>query len=129
MAGELSVALLDLVRKQEGKGAGDFVRQAMTKVAQAVIEAELEMLIGARRYERSEGRTNQRNGAEPRSWDTTAGTLQLAIPKLCRGSYFPALLEPRRQVDQALANVVVEAYVTGGCTRQIDDLVHQMGVE
>lgn len=129
MADELSVALLDLLRKGEGEEAGDFVRQAMQRVAQAVIETELEMLIGARRYERSEGRTNQRNGAEPRPWDTTAGTLQLTIPKLRKGSYFPALLEPRRRVDQALANVVVEAYVKGVSTRKIDDLVRQMGVE
>ncbi len=129
MADELSVALLDLLRKGEGEEAGDFVRQAMQRVAQAVIETELEMLIGARRYERSEGRTNQRNGAGPRPWDTTAGTLQLTIPKLRKGSYFPALLEPRRRVDQALANVVVEAYVKGVSTRKIDDLVRQMGVE
>gem|GEM_PF-270416 len=135
MADELSVALLEMLRKSqemEGQSAGeeplDFLREAVRKVAQAVIEAELEATIGAKRYERTEGRLNQRNGTTARSWDTKVGTVDLAIPKLRRGSFFPSLLEPRRRVDKALANVVVEAYVDGVTTRKIEDLVRRMGV-
>jgi hypothetical protein len=87
------------------------------------------MMIGAKRDERCESRLTQHNGVDARAWDTTCGTLQLTVPKLRRGSFLPALLEPRRRVDQALANVVVAAWVKGVSTRKIDDLVRQMGVQ
>ena len=127
MADALSIALLDLLRK--GEGRVEFLREAVTLMAQAVIEAELEQSIGAARYERSEERSNLRNGTRDRRWDTAVGTLDLQIPKLRKGSFLPSLLEPRRRTDQALVNVVVQAYVEGVSTRKIDDLVRALGVE
>jgi len=129
VADELSMALLELLRKAECEDGGSFLKEAVREMAQAVIEAELEVAIGARRYERTGTRTNQRNGSEERGWDTTVGTLSLAVPKLRKGSFFPALLERRRRVDKALANVVVEAYIRGVSTRKVEALVQQMGVE
>jgi putative transposase len=129
MADELSVSLLELLRKADPTERTDFLRQAVERLAQAIIEVELEQTIGAARYERAATRTNRRNGSRPRDWDTTAGTVHLRIPKLRRGSFLPALLEPRRRADRALANVVAEAYVAGVSTRRVDDLVQAMGLE
>jgi putative transposase len=129
MAEELSFALLELLRKAEPGERADFVRQALERVAQEVIELELAQQIGAGRYERTATRTNQRNGSRPRPWDTVAGTVHLQVPKLRHGSFLPVLLEPRRRADRALANVVAEAYVAGVSTRKVDDLVRAMGLE
>ena len=85
-------------------------------------------MIGAGKYERSDDRTTQRNGTRPRTLTTTAGDLQLQIPKLRRGSFFPSLLERRRRVDKALFAVVMEAYLHGVSTRKVDDLVKAMGM-
>ncbi|QAA77162.1 MAG: Mobile element protein [Candidatus Bipolaricaulis sibiricus] len=78
---------------------------------------------GAERYERTSGRQTYRNGYRPRRWDTRVGTVTLRIPKVRQGSYFPALLEPRRRTEKALLSVVQEAYVHGVSTRKVDDLV------
>src|ERR687897_1598275 len=98
-------------------------------IYQALIEAELTAVIGAGPHERAESRTAQRNGSRPRTLTTTAGDLELRIPKLRAGSFFPSLLERRRRIDQALFAVVMEAYVHGVSTRKVDDLVAAMGAD
>jgi len=129
MADELIVSLLELLRKAEPAERADFVRRALERLAQAIVELEVEQKIGAARYERTETRTNSRNGSRPRDWDTTAGTVHLRIPKLRHGSFLPVLLEPRRRADRALANVVAEAYVAGVSTRRVDQLVQALGLD
>src|SRR5947207_7115333 len=92
------------------------------------MEAEVAAQIGAGRYERNGERTTQRNGYRSRPWDTRLGTLELAIPKLRQGSYFPSWLEPRRRAEQALVAVVAEAYVQGVSTRKVEALVQSLGI-
>ncbi len=96
-----SVNLLELLRKQAAGGDLDFLREAVAVLAEAVMEAEVAAQIGAGHGERSPERTTWRNGYRPRRWDTRAGTIELQIPKLRQGSYFPALLEPRRRAERA----------------------------
>ncbi len=84
---------------------------------------------GAERYERTKSRRTYRNGYRGRRWDTRVGTVTLRIPKVRQGSYFPALLEPRRRTEKALLSVVQEAYVHGVSTRKVDDLVRALGIE
>jgi len=111
--------------------AGEFtdrIRSSLEWILQQLIEAEATALIGAARYERSEGRLTQRNGHRPRLLATPAGDVELAIPKLREGSFFPSLLERRRRIDRALYAVVMEAYVHGVSTRKVDDLVKALGV-
>jgi putative transposase len=117
--------LLDAFRTGEGL---DLVREAVTLVCQELIEAELTSVIGADRYERTATRTTERNGHRPRVLSTKAGDVDLAIPKLRKGSFFPSILEPRRRIDQALYAVVMEAYVHGVSTRAVDELVTALGV-
>jgi len=117
--------LLDAFRTGEGL---DLVREAVTLVAQELIESELTAHIGAERYERTESRTTERNGHRARVLSTKAGDVELAIPKLRKGSFFPSILEPRRRIDQALYAVVMEAYVHGVSTRAVDELVAALGV-
>jgi putative transposase len=118
--------LLDAVRAGDGE---DVLRDAMTLVLQELIELEAEQVIGAGRYERSETRTTHRNGSRTRLLSTKAGDVKLHIPKLREGSFFPALLEPRRRIDRALWAVIMEAYVHGVSTRKVDDLVVALGIE
>ena len=92
------------------------------------MEVEVCGHIGAQRYERTASRTTYRNGYRPRRWDTRVGTIELEIPKLRRGSYFPSLLEPRRRAERALLAVVQEAYVHGVSTRKVDELVQALGI-
>src|SRR5437773_7580509 len=92
------------------------------------MEAEVSELIGAQRGERSEERLTHRNGYRSRAWSTRAGELELAIPKIRRGSYFPSFLEPRKRSEQALVAVVQEAYVAGVSTRKVDQLVESLGL-
>ena len=94
-----------------------------------LIEAEASEVIGAGRYERTETRVTDRNGSRPRLVTTQAGDVQLRIPKLRQGSFFPTILEPRRRIDQALYAVVMATYVQGVSTRGVDDLVAAMGVD
>jgi putative transposase len=107
----------------------DRVRQAAETIYQALIEAELTSVIGAAPYQRTDGRAAQRNGHRHRLLTTTAGDLDLRIPKLRTGSFFPSLLERRRRVDQALFAVVMEAYLHGVSTRKVDDLVKALGAD
>ncbi len=93
-----------------------------------LMEAEVSAQIGANRYERSDERTTQRNGYRTRPWDTRLGTLELAIPKLRTGSYFPSWLDARRRSEQALMAVIAEAYVQGISTRKVDALVQTLGI-
>jgi len=118
--------LLDALAVGEGT---DLVRQLAQWALQALIEAEATAAIGAGAWERDPGRVTHRNGHRPRVLSTKAGDLQLGIPKLRKGSFFPEILEPRRRIDQALYAVVMEAYVNGVSTRAVDDLVAAMGVD
>src|ERR671929_2157372 len=122
-------ALLELLEALKLADVDDRIRAATEALYQALIEAELTAVIGAGPHERTEARTAQRNGSRPRTLTTTAGDLELRIPKLRAGSFFPALLERRRRIDQALFAVVMEAYVTGTSTRKVDDLVVAMGAD
>jgi putative transposase len=106
----------------------DFLRESLLWVVQQLMEAEVSELIGAERGQRSEARLTHRNGYRARRWDTRAGELELAIPKLRRGSYFPSFLEPRRRSEQALVSVVQEAYVAGVSTRKVDQVVESLGL-
>lgn len=118
--------LLGALRVGDGT---DLVRELAQWALQQLIDAEAAEKIGAGRYERSDDRVTHRNGTRPRILSTKAGDLQVGIPKLRKGSFFPELLEPRRRIDQALYAVVMEAYVNGVSTRSVDDLVAAMGVD
>jgi putative transposase len=112
----------------EGDGL-DFLRESLAWVVQQLMEAEVSEFVGAARGERApEERLTHRNGYRPRPWATRAGELELAIPKLRRGSYFPSFLEPRRRSEQALVSVVQEAYVAGVSTRKVDQVVESLGL-
>lgn len=118
--------LLDAIR---AGGDVDVIRSSVEMVLQALIDAEATEVIGAGPHERSESRTNQRNGRRARLLSTKAGDVDLAIPKLRKGSFFPSVLERRRRIDRALFAVVMEAYVHGVSTRKVDDLVQSLGLE
>jgi len=112
----------------EGEGV-DVLRESLLWVCQQLMEAEVSELVGAGRGERApEERLTHRNGYRPRAWHTRAGEIELAIPKIRRGSYFPSFLEPRRRSEQALVSVVQEAYVAGVSTRKVDQVVESLGL-
>ena len=112
----------------EGEGV-DVLRDSLRWVCQQLMEAEVSELIGAERGERApEERLTHRNGYRARPWQTRAGEIELAIPKLRRGSYFPSFLEPRKRSEQALVSVVQEAYVAGVSTRKVDQVVESLGL-
>lgn len=117
--------LLDAFRAGEGV---DLIRESVRMVMQELIETEVTEQIGAGRYERTDARTTERNGARPRLVTTQAGDVELRIPKLRKGSFYPSIGEPRRRIDQALYAVVMEAYVHGVSTRSVDDLVAALGI-
>lgn len=96
---------------------------------QELVDAELTAAIGAAPHERTDARSNQRNGSRSRLLSTAAGDVELKIPKVRVGSFFPSLLEPRRRVDKALLGVIMTAYTTGTSTRKVDDLVRVLGCE
>jgi putative transposase len=106
----------------------DVLRNSAAWMAAELMEAEVAAQIGAELGERTPERVAHRNGYRPRVWDTRVGELELAIPRLRQGSYFPSFLEPRRRAEQALVAVVQEAYVNGVSTRRVDRLVEQLGV-
>ena len=122
-------ALSDLLDALRAGGDLDVIREGLALVLQALIDAEATQHIGARPYERTEQRTAHRNGTRSRLLSTKAGDVELRIPKLREGSFFPALLEPRRRIDRALLAVIMEAYVHGTSTRKVDDLVKALGVD
>lgn len=124
------MALLDQVGKAAHSGDVDFLRHAVKTMAEALMELEVAAKLGADPHERTADRTGYRNGHRRREWDTRAGTIELEIPKLRRGSYFPDwLLEPRRRSERALFAVVAEAYVLGVSTRKVDALVRTLGID
>jgi len=112
----------------EKSSDADLLREMVGFAAQRLMELEVEGLTGAAHGERSAERINHRNGYRDRMWETRAGAVELRIPKLRRGSYFPGFLEPRRLAEKALAAVIQEAYVHGVSTRSVDDLVQAMGM-
>ena len=120
------IALRELLEK--GSDA-TLLREMIGFAAQRLMELETDTLCGAGHGERSESRTNQRNGYRDRDWQTRAGAVELRIPKLRHGSYFPGFLEPRRMGEKALTAVIQEAYVQGISTRSVDALVKAMGME
>jgi putative transposase len=121
---EERMALIDLIEK----GADtDLVREMLAFAAERLMEHEVEARTGVPAGARSPDRVNCRNGYRERGWETRAGRIDLAIPKLRKGSYFPSFLEPRRTAEKALTAVIQEAYVHGVSTRAVDDLVKAMG--
>ena len=124
------IALLAEVGKAAAGGDVDFLRSAVKTMAEALMELEVAARLGADPHERTPERLGYRNGHRARDWDTRAGTIELDIPKLRRGSYFPGwLIEPRRRAERALVAVVQEAYVQGVSTRKVDALVRTLGME
>jgi len=129
MADKVSMALAELVRKAEADGDVDFLKERVRVLSQALMEVEVAQHIGAERYERTGERNGQRNAYRDRTWDTRVGTLDLKVPRVRDGSYFPSLLEPRKRVERALEAVLREAYVQGVSTRRVDDLVKALGLD
>ena len=122
---EDTLPLTELLAKA---GDGDFLRTVAEAVVQLLMETDVEGLIGAARHERTAERNTYRNGYRDRALDTRLGTLQLRIPKLRQGSYFPPFLEPRKTSEKALVAVIQEAWIGGVSTRRVDDLVQAMGL-
>jgi putative transposase len=129
MAAPKSVDPAGVLREQLESASPDLLRAMVKTFADALMSAEADALCGAPYGQRSDERTNQRNGYRPREWDTRAGTVELAIPKLRQGSYFPDwLLQHRRRAEQALVSVVATSYLLAVSTRRVEKLVEQLGV-
>ena len=130
MAESNSMTIEQAVREALAGEHADVLRESVRLVVQELMNAEVSELIGAGLGERNpQGRMTQRNGYRPRQWDTRVGAIELEIPKLRRGSYFPhGLLEPRKRGEQALLAVVQQAYVCGVSTRRVDQLVETLGL-
>ena len=124
-----SMDLLELLRKRGEDGDVDFLREALQVLVEGIMDAEVSARIGAEYGERSPDRLTHRNGYRTRAWDTRVGTMELRIPKLRDGSYFPSLLEPRRRSERALLAVIQQAYIEGVSTRRVDDLVKALGCD
>lgn len=129
MADPYSMTVNELAGKLLSEEHADILRGAVRMILAELMECEVTEAAGAAPYERSPERQTQRNGYRPRTFQTRVGTLELAIPRLRQGSYFPSFLEPRRRSEQALVAVVCEAYVNGVSTRKVERLLEQMGVE
>ena len=117
--------LLGILRKRGADGDVDFLREALIVLVEGIMDAEVSARTGAGYRER----VTQRNGYRSRQWDTRVGTMDLRIPRLRVGSYFPSLLEPRRRSGRALLGVIQQAYVEGVSTRRVDDLVKALGCD
>src|SRR3954453_17178724 len=128
MAEDRRMTAAQVVDKLMSSEHVDVVRESVEWLVGELMEAEVAGQIGAELGGVSRERVTHRNGYRPRSWQTRAGEIELAIPKLRQGSYFPSFLEPRRGSEQALVAVVQEAYVNGVSTRTVDRLVEQLGV-
>jgi len=124
------VGSLAWLRKLVEAADKDLLREMVKAMVETLMEAEANGLCGAPYRETSEDRINRRNGYRERRWDTRVGTIELAIPKLRKGSYFPEwLLEPRRRSERVLVQVVTECYVRGVSTRRVDGVVRALGLE
>src|SRR6266511_2033168 len=118
------------LRKQLEQASPDLLRAMVKEMAEALMGAEADALCGASYGERSLERGNRRNGYRERDWDTRVGSIELGVPKLREGSYFPDwLLQPRRRAEQAFVSVIADAYLAGVSTRRVEKLVQQLGVE
>ncbi len=119
----------ELLARLGDDGTKELFRRVLEQALQDLVDAELTSQIGASRHERSDTRSNYRNGGRSRTLSTPAGDVELRIPKVRVGSFFPSLLEPRRRVDRALWAVIMTAYITGTSTRKVDDLVKALGCD
>jgi putative transposase len=129
MAATASIDAIDWLRKQV-ESAPDGLRTMLTEMVNVLMNADIDGICGAGYGQRTDERVNSRNGYRARPWDTRAGTIDLQIPKLRHGTYFPGwLLEPRRRAEKALTAVVAEAYLQGVSTRRVEDLVQSLGIE
>jgi putative transposase len=128
MADEMRMALERLLRKADLERDVDFLREGARVFSEALMELEVTRHVGAERHERTAERTGQRNGYREREWDTRVGTIELRVPRVRDGSYFPSLLDPRKRGERALVAVVQEAYVQGVSTRRVDELVQALGI-
>ena len=128
MAGRDRMTIEEVVRQVLRDEHADVIRESVRAVAQELMGAEVSELIGAGHGERTEDRATHRNGYRSRRWDTRAGEIELQIPKLRQGSYFPSFLQPRKRSEQALVSVVQQAYVCGVSTRRVDQLVESLGL-
>lgn len=128
MADDFRMALEDLLRKAQLAEDVDFLREGVQVLAQAVMDLEVTQHVGAEPYERTSARTGQRNGTRDREWDTRVGTIELKVPRVRDGSFYPTLLDPRKRAERALVAVVQEAYVQGVSTRRVDELVKSLGM-
>jgi putative transposase len=118
------------LRKQLEEAHPDLLRAMVKDFAEALMSADADAVCGAGYGERSPERVNRRNGYRERDWDTRVGSIELAVPKLREGSYFPDwLLQPRRRAEQAFVSVIADAYLAGVSTRRVEKLVQQLGVE
>jgi putative transposase len=129
MAEDLRMALSELLRKAELERDTDFLREGVRVLSQALLELEVTQHVGAERHERTAERTGQRNGYRERTWDTRVGSLELRVPRVRDGSFYPSLLEPRKRAERALVAGVQEAYVQGVSTRRVDELVGALGLQ
>jgi len=129
MAGADRMTIEEVVKRVLREEHGDVIREAVVAVCAELMEVEVSAQIGAERGERRpDDRMTHRNGYRAREWQTRAGTVELQIPKLRRGSYFPSFLEPRRRSEQALLAVIQQCYVCGVSTRRVDQLVESLGL-
>jgi transposase-like protein len=123
-----TIALVEYLRKMGMDQDKDFLAESVRVMSQMLMELEARKLTGAEKHERTLERLNYRNGYRERSWETRVGEINLRIPKLRVGTYFPSLLEPRRHAEKALLAVVQQAYIEGVSTRKVDDLLQAMGL-
>src|ERR1044071_3891990 len=124
----MTTATMALAELAEKGADVDVLRQMVQFMAQRLMEIDVEGRCGAGYDEKSEERVTSRNGYRERTWETRAGSVELKIPKLRSGSYFPEFLEPRRTAEKALTAVIQEAYIKGISTRSVDDLVKALGM-
>ena len=122
-----TMELKELLRKADGADV-DFLREGVRVLAQALMDAEVSVQIGAEHSQRTPTRATHRNGYRGRDWDTRVGTVELQIPRVREGSYLPSFLEPRRRAERALAAVVAQCYVEGVSTRRVEDIAQAMGI-